>query len=100
MRAGWQPVELARAFLEGGAQCIQVRAKTISSDRFLELCDEIIAAARSYGAAIVINDRADLALMSGAPGVHVGQDDLPVDAVRAATRPTPLIRSRMLRASP
>ena len=76
-------MDVARAFLEGGAQCIQLRAKTLSSDRFLELCDEVVAAAGSLGAAIVINDRADLALMSGAAGVHVGQDDLPVAAVRA-----------------
>jgi thiamine-phosphate pyrophosphorylase len=76
-------VDVARAFLEGGAQCIQLRAKTLSSDRFLELCDEVVAAADSLGAAIVINDRADLALMSGAAGVHLGQDDLPVAAVRA-----------------
>jgi thiamine-phosphate pyrophosphorylase len=47
------------------------------------LCDAFVAAADGFGAAIVINDRADLALMSGAAGVHVGQDDLPVDAVRA-----------------
>jgi thiamine-phosphate pyrophosphorylase len=73
---------LARAFLDGGARCIQLRAKELSSDRFLELCDEIVAAAGSCGALVVINDRADLALMSGASGVHVGQDDLPVSAVR------------------
>ena len=42
-----------------------------------------MAAADGFDAAIVINDRADLALMSGAAGVHVGQDDLPVGAVRA-----------------
>jgi thiamine-phosphate pyrophosphorylase len=82
---------VARAFLEGGAQCIQLRAKTVSSDRFLELCDEAVAAAESFGAAIVINDRADLALMSGAPGVHVGQDDLPVAAVRALLGPHAIV---------
>ena len=91
MRAGWQPVALARAFLEGGAHCIQVRAKTLSSDRFLDLCDEIAAAARSYRAVIVINDRVDLALMSGAPGVHVGQDDLPVGAARTLLGPHAIV---------
>jgi thiamine-phosphate pyrophosphorylase len=39
----------------------------------------------------VINDRVDLALMSGAPGVHVGQDDLPVGAVRALLGPRAII---------
>lgn len=39
--------------------------------------------ARPYAAAVVVNDRADLARMAGAAGVHVGQDDLPVEDVRA-----------------
>ena len=82
-RARWKPADLARAFLDGGARCIQLRAKALSPDRFLQLCDEVVAAASSCGALVVINDRADLALMSCAAGVHVGQDDLPVSAVRA-----------------
>lgn len=47
------------------------------------LCDDIVAVAGSYDAMILVNDRVDLAMMSGASGVHVGQDDLPVGAVRA-----------------
>jgi thiamine-phosphate pyrophosphorylase len=90
-RAGWQPADLARAFLDGGAQCVQLRAKALSSDQFLELSDEIVAAADRYGALVVVNDRADLALMSGAGGVHVGQDDLPVGAVRALLGPQAII---------
>lgn len=50
-----------------------------------------MAAAGSYGATIVINDRVDLALMSGAPGVHVGQEDLPPDAVRALLGPQAIV---------
>ena len=42
-----------------------------------------MALARPANAAVIVNDRADLARMAGAAGVHVGQSDLPVDAVRA-----------------
>jgi len=82
-RAGWTAIDLAQAFLAGGATLIQLRAKTLPSGQFLDICDAVVARAESFGASIVVNDRADLALMSGAAGVHVGQDDLsPADARR------------------
>ena len=82
-RAGWTAVDLAHAFLDGGATLIQIRAKTLPSGPFLDICDAVVTRAEPFGASIVVNDRADLALMSGAAGVHVGQDDLPpVDARR------------------
>ena len=76
-RAGWQPADLARAFMDGGARCIQIRAKDLASDRFLELCDRLVGVADPYGAVVIVNDRPDLAVMANAAGVHVGQDDLP-----------------------
>jgi thiamine-phosphate pyrophosphorylase len=82
LRAGWPPEALARAFLDGGARCIQIRAKSLASNRLLELCDAITAAAQTCGAMVIVNDRPDIALMSGAAGAHVGQDDLPPSAVR------------------
>jgi thiamine-phosphate pyrophosphorylase len=81
-RAGWTPVDLAQAFLDGGAPLIQLRAKTSSSGQFLDLCDAVVARAAPCGAAVIVNDRADLAKLSGAAGVHVGQDDLPPAAAR------------------
>ena len=81
-RAGWTPADLARAFLDGGATLVQLRAKPLSSGAFLALCDALVALAQPYGARIVVNDRADLARLSGASGVHVGQDDLPPAAAR------------------
>jgi thiamine-phosphate pyrophosphorylase len=82
-RAGVAPVDLARAFLDGGARFIQIRAKSLGSGPLLELCDAIVQFARPYDAAVIVNDRVDLAKLSGAAGVHVGQDDLPVAAARA-----------------
>ena len=80
-RAGWEPLDLARALLDGGAPLIQLRAKQLASGPFLDLCDRVVGLARTHGASVVVNDRADLARLSGAAGVHVGQDDLaPQDA--------------------
>ena len=63
--------------MDGGAQCLQIRAKELSSGAFLDLCDTITGAAAPYDAAVIVNDRPDLALMSHHAGVHVGQDDFP-----------------------
>lgn len=81
-RAGRSARELVAAFLDGGAELIQVRAKHLPSGPFLDLCDEVVRAAGAYGAAVVVNDRADLARIAGAAGVHVGQEDLPPKAAR------------------
>jgi thiamine-phosphate pyrophosphorylase len=80
--AGWTPIDLARAFLDGGATVIQLRAKRSPSGAFLDLCDAAVALAQPYKADIIVNDRLDLALMSGASGVHLGQDDLSPAAAR------------------
>jgi thiamine-phosphate pyrophosphorylase len=82
VRAGWDPAAYANALLDGGARFLQIRAKTLPSDPFLRLCDEVVAAASVHDATVIVNDRVDLARMSGAAGVHVGQDDLPVAAAR------------------
>lgn len=63
--------------MDGGARCLQIRAKELPSGAFLDLCDTITAAAAPYEAAVIVNDRSDLALMSHPAGVHVGQDDFP-----------------------
>ena len=79
------PVALAGACLRGGARWLQLRQKTSGSARFLELTRRVVSAARAFDGAVVVNDRADIARMAGAGGVHVGQDDLPVDDVLSVT---------------
>ena len=81
--AGWSVVDLARTYLDGGARFLQLRAKALPSARFLEVCDAVVALSREAGALVIVNDRVDLAKLSSASGVHVGQDDLPVAATRA-----------------
>jgi thiamine-phosphate pyrophosphorylase len=86
-RGGWRPQDLARAFLDGGARLIQVRAKHLPSGAVLDVCDAVVPLASRYGAAVIVNDRPDLARLSGASGVHVGQDDLAPAAARAIVGP-------------
>jgi thiamine-phosphate pyrophosphorylase len=81
--ARWAPLDLARAYLDGGARLLQLRAKHLASGAFLTLCDRLVQAAEPYHASIIVNDRADLAALAGAAGVHVGQEDLaPAEARR------------------
>lgn len=81
--AGHLPLDVLRAFLSAGVQLIQLRAKSWPSGPFLELTQAAVADAASAGATIIVNDRADIAALAGAPGLHVGQEDLrPEDARR------------------
>jgi thiamine-phosphate pyrophosphorylase len=82
-RAGWAPVDLAAACVSGGARFLQIRAKSLSGAAFLDLAARVCEIAHRAGALVIVNDRADIACLSGADGVHVGQDDLSCAAVRA-----------------
>ncbi len=66
----------AAAFLDGGAGILQIRHKAHWSRGFFESASTVARLCREAGAALVVNDRADFALLLGA-GLHVGQDDLP-----------------------
>jgi thiamine-phosphate pyrophosphorylase len=90
-RAGWAPRDLARAYLSGGARLLQLRAKSLDGGAFLEVADAMVTDARKAGAQIVVNDRADLAMLSRADGVHVGQDDLAPREVRSIVGPNRLV---------
>lgn len=69
-------------YLAGGARVLQLREKARSSGEFLKLADVLVERATQAGALLVVNDRADIARLSAAHGVHVGQDDLSVAEVR------------------
>ena len=77
-----EPLAVLAAFLSGGARLIQLRDKTPSTGERLALADAVVARAHARGAQIIINDRPDIARLSGADGVHVGQDDLSVSDAR------------------
>ena len=82
-RAGWTPLDLATACVNGGARFLQIRAKTLPGGAFLDLSSRICEMAHRAGATVIVNDRADVARLSRADGLHVGQDDLSVAAARA-----------------
>ena len=74
------------AFLEaavaGGVDVVQVREKELSDRDTLRVLETARVVTRRLGVPLVVNDRPDLAIVVGADFVHVGQDDLPVSAVR------------------
>lgn len=81
-RHGWTVPDLAAAFLDGGARLLQLRAPGVGSGALEAWCDSVVARTSGYDAAIVVNDRADVARLCGAAGVHLGQADLPVEDAR------------------
>lgn len=81
-RAGWRPVDLAAAYISGGARFLQIRAKRASGADFLAVASRVVELAHAGDALVVVNDRADIARLAGADGVHVGQGDLAPSDVR------------------
>jgi thiamine-phosphate pyrophosphorylase len=80
---GWDVLDLGRAFLDGGARLIQLRAKSSDLRSVLALTESLVRLAEPLDARIIVNDRADVARLAGASGVHVGQDDLGPEDARA-----------------
>ena len=83
--------DLAAAFLAGGARWLQVRGAGVATGVLLRWCDEIVRMAGRHGATVIVNDRVDVARMSGADGVHLGQDDLPPPAARRQLGPEAIV---------
>ena len=84
-------LDLARAVLAAGTPLLQLRVKHEPTGRFVELARAVKAEADRHGALLLINDRADVAKLVGAGGVHLGQDDLPVHAAREILGPRAII---------
>ena len=72
----------AEAIIDGGAKILQLRAKSLSSKEFLETARIIRKITKDKGTVFIVNDRVDIALLTDADGVHLGQDDLPVKEAR------------------
>lgn len=79
---GLSCLEVLDTWLAAGVRLIQVRAKALAAGPFLELAAEAATRTKAAGALLIVNDRLDVALMSGADGVHLGQEDLPVSDAR------------------
>ena len=84
-------VDLTRAILRGGAQVIQLRDKVHDKGDVLPVARRIRGLCDEYGALLIINDHADLALACDAHGLHLGQHDLPIQEARAILHPHQII---------
>jgi thiamine-phosphate pyrophosphorylase len=84
-------VALAQAMLDAGVRFLQLRVKDQSVRRFVEIARAVKAVTDGYRARLIINDRADIAKLIDAAGVHLGQDDLPVSAAHEILGPHKII---------
>ena len=75
-------LQVATAAIEGGADCLQLREKNLESGELLNRAIQLVELCREHNILSIINDRPDIAILSGADGVHVGQSDLPAAEVR------------------
>lgn len=78
----FDPLTVADVLLSSGVRLIQYRGKQDDTRRMFEACCGIAEHVRQAGGTFIVNDRADVALLSGASGVHLGQNDLPVELAR------------------
>jgi thiamine-phosphate pyrophosphorylase len=83
--------EFIAACIGGGVDVVQLREKDLDDRSLIGRAAAVKAVCSSFGVPFVVNDRPDVALASGADGVHVGQDDVPVAVARAILGPRALI---------
>ncbi|MET0606049.1 MAG: thiamine phosphate synthase [Beijerinckiaceae bacterium] len=76
-------VETVLQAVAGGATLVQLRDPHAASDALVEMARALVAALKPFGVPLIVNDRPDIALAADAQGVHVGQDDIPVEEARA-----------------
>lgn len=83
---------LTRSVLEAGVRVLQIRVKDVEDDhQRLWLIQPLVELAHRYGATAVVNDRADIAVVTDAEGVHGGANDLPCGAMRRVVGPDRLV---------
>jgi thiamine-phosphate pyrophosphorylase len=87
LAAGRSVIDIALAAARGGATMVQLREKDATTRAFVEQARALKAALAPLGVPLAINDRLDVALAVDADGLHVGQDDMPVDEARRLLGP-------------
>jgi thiamine-phosphate pyrophosphorylase len=83
--------EFLDAVLPAGVDVVQLREKSLEAREELAALEVVADAAARHGVLWSVNDRADLAVLSGAPVIHVGQGDLAVDDVRRVVSPDTIV---------
>ena len=76
-------IGITRAAVAGGVDVVQLREKHSDDEALLPIARELANLCAGLGALFIVNDSPSLALEAGADGVHVGQDDMPVEQARA-----------------
>ena len=84
-------LEVAQALLDSGIKILQYREKDKKAGKMLEECLALRRMTRAAGACFIVNDHVDIAILCDADGVHVGQDDLPLPAVRRLVGPDMIV---------
>lgn len=80
---GLSESEIARLSYEGGADVVQLRMKRHNGKEFLEQAKIIKSYSEQYAKFFIVNDRVDIAMLSDADGVHLGQSDIPIEDARS-----------------
>lgn len=83
--------DIVREAVEGGVTMVQLREKNIDTRTFIDLALSLKQVLAPYGVPLIINDRVDVALASGADGVHIGQSDMPFTMARQLLGPDRII---------
>ena len=83
--------EVVGEAVRGGASCVQLREKDLSTRDFVAEAGAVREILRPFGVPLIINDRLDVALAVGAEGVHVGQSDMPYATARRLMGPEAII---------
>jgi len=87
------PLAIFDMFVSAGVEIIQYRNKEGSPRQLFDTSRQLAERAQECHATFIVNDRADVALVAGADGVHLGQEDLPVELVRRVLRPSMIVGS-------
>ncbi|MGD8628334.1 MAG: thiamine phosphate synthase, partial [bacterium] len=74
--------EFTRSIISGGATSIQVRLKRESTREIMDFTGRVLEVCAGTGVAVIVNDRLDVAMATGAQGVHLGEEDMPVETAR------------------
>ena len=93
---GRKNIEIIQAAVEGGVTIVQLREKEATTKEFYQEGIEIKAYLLSKNIPLIVNDRIDIVLALGADGVHLGQDDMPVDLARKILGPQKIIGASVL----
>ena len=83
--AGRNPVDVLKAIADGGAKIVQMREKNTSDRKLFQLGEKFREVTLQYKMLLIIDDRIDVAAAIDADGVHLGQDDLPLEAARTVS---------------